>query len=355
MQTIFDNIVFSLQRAGGISVVWKKLLERVLIEPDLSPRFLEYAGAKNNLFRKEIDIPEGLLLPPSRLPLYFERYISPVIFGDKDPFLFHSSYYRVSRNAKAVNITTVHDFTYEYYMKGLAREVHVRQKYHAFRHSEAIVCISENTKKDLFKFVPDIDPAKVFVIYNGVSDSYHPVEDKDPLYQDCVLFVGGRVGYKNFKYVAESLQNTKYRLLICGSPLSPEEIGFLDTTLGKNRYECKSFLPDAELNKLYNSVYCLAYPSSYEGFGIPVLEAQRAGCPVIAYPVSSIPEVIGDTPLLLKELTTKEMEEKLSMLEDAGLRESVVMAGLNNASRFSWSKMQEEYISLYRQLMAEKS
>jgi len=92
------------------------------------------------------------------------------------------------------------------------------------------------------------------------------------------------------------------------------------------------------------------YPSSYEGVGLPVLEAQRAGCPVIAYNASSIPEIIGDTPLLMKELTVKELTDKIHLLNDSALTESIKNEGVKNAQRFSWDKMAREYQEIYNEM-----
>lgn len=136
--------------------------------------------------------------------------------------------------------------------------------------------------------------------------------------------------------------------------MSEEEKSYFDNILGAERYEVKVGLSNEELNQYYNSVKCLVYPSSYEGFGIPVLEAQQAGCPVIAYNTSSIPEVIGDTPLVMQELTKEEIQEKLEKLNDDSLRKSVIEKGLENAKRFSWDKAYGEYRNLYECLILKK-
>ena len=91
--------------------------------------------------------------------------------------VFHSSHYRIAKNPKAYNVTTVHDFTYELFSKGLAQKVHSWQKFKAIRKADVIVSISENTKKDILRFLPDIDPDKIRVIYNGVSDDYRPMSN----------------------------------------------------------------------------------------------------------------------------------------------------------------------------------
>jgi len=111
-----------------------------------------------------------------------------------------------------------------------------------------------------------------------------------------------------------------------------------------------SNVSDDWLNVYYNKASALIYPSSYEGFGLPVLEAQKAGCPVIAYNSSSIPEVIGNTPLLMGELTEECLIQKLKLLDDYKLMEQTIIEGIANAKRFSWDTMAHQYHEVYQEL-----
>lgn len=348
MDVILDNIGFSLQKIGGLSMVWKALIDS-LVKSDLSYKCLEYPGALANKVRKDME--SYIVEERKPLSMLLERYRNPHINNDT-PFVFHSSHYRTTNNPNAFNITTVHDFTYELYSQGFARKVHSWQKYNAIRRADVIVSISENTKKDILHFLPEVDPQKIRVIHNGVSNDYKPVVNSK--YKDMsgfVAFIGIRRSYKNFLFVVESIKDTSFSLAIVGSPLNEEEVKFLDSQLGRNRYKYMGFLSNDDLNELYNACFCLAYPSAYEGFGIPVLEAQRAGCPVIAYNSSSIPEIIGETPLLLKEINIHEFQNKLNLLKDDMLRESIIKNGYENSKRFSWDKMGGEYVELYKELL----
>ncbi len=354
---VFDNIIFSLQRTGGISVVWFELLSRFLRDRPQEGRFLEYAGACLNIFRKQLAIDERQLVRKRSALLFLRRYFNPG-YQSGAPFIFHSSYYRTCRNKKAVNVTTVHDFTYEYYCSGLTKFVHCRQKYRAIRHSDYIICISENTRKDLLKFCPGIDDKKIRVIYNGVSGAYRVLKDKVP--ENCklpfpantyVLFVGDRSAYKNFGLTVEAVAESSLNLVIVGSELTRAEHEMLGKHLDACRYHSTGRISNELLNVLYNNAYCLLYPSAYEGFGIPVLEAQRAGCPVIAYNGSSIPEIIGETPLLLSELSVCAIGKALQILQDPDSRAEIVRNGLENVKRFDWKHTYEQTMSLYKEIM----
>lgn len=355
MKIVFDNIVFSLQRGGGISAVWQELLSRFISHGADSLIFIEHLTDMNNIFRKKLDSLGGTVILKKPLWFTLERYTNPKIKID-ELFIFHSSYFRTCPNKKAINVTTVHDFTYDYFYKGKRRGafLHLWQRNRAIRNSDAIVCISENTKRDLLKFLPEVNPDKIYVIYNGVSEDYHVIEEKNTDLINTLFFVGERVAYKNGRWFANVIKDTKYKVLFCGKPMTEEEKTYYDTTLGPERYKVLSGLSNEELNRVYNSVKCLVYPSSYEGFGIPVLEAQKAGCPVIALKASSIPEIIGETPLLMNELTKEELLEKLRLLDEDGFRSAVVDAGLKNVSRFSWDRAYEQYRALYEQLLNKR-
>lgn len=344
MKIIFDNIIFSLQHAGGISVVWTHLINRMMKKwNDLS--FIEYEGC-DNIYRGCVNIPPEIIELRSYHLMKIKRYLNPHIKA-KLPFIFHSSYFRICNHPLAINITTVHDFTYELFVNSPIKHwLHCRQKYNAIRHSDYVVCISENTKKDLFKFLPDIHPDKVKVIYNGVDETFHQLEDCTT--QPYILYVGKRDPYKNFDKIIKPVSELGMSIHIVGDSLNRQE----ESLLHEHHCQCvhHGFVSNEKLNELYNHAFCLLYPSEYEGFGLPILEAQKAGCPVIAFNGSSIPEIIGDSTLLLHSVTDEEIKSKLQLLNNQVLRTEVIKKGIRNAERFSWDKMAEEYISLYKQI-----
>lgn len=156
---ILDNIIFSLQKAGGISVVWQHLVENLLKTQD-DLRLIEYGNASQNIFRQQLRIPQTNLMPAERFNKLFSQLKHPTVTSDK-PFIFHSSYFRTCRHPHAVNITTVHDFIYEQGAPTWRQRFRIRLNYNAIRNSAAVVCISRNTKNDLFRFLPDIPPEKI--------------------------------------------------------------------------------------------------------------------------------------------------------------------------------------------------
>ena len=199
------------------------------------------------------------------------------------------------------------------------------------------------------RFLPEIPEKKIRIIYNGVSDDYYPITHNCNIrYDEYVLFVGGRQTYKNFEFAISCVKEIQKKLLIVGAPLTDKERKIVIKYLGSEGYKVIIHPSNSILNQIYNSVYCLIYPSLYEGFGIPVIEAQKAGCPVIAMNSSSIPEIIGDKSLLLNSSSCSEFMAKIQILTKN--RADLVSAGLENSKRFSWDKMTNEYADIYNEI-----
>lgn len=353
MNIVFDNIIYSLQRYGGISVVWTNLISRILSKGDTAVSFIEYEDAKNNIARKTIDLPQGSVYHFSLFGIRFFRYLNTSLRKEmdvlkQDKFIFHSSYYRLCKDKNAINVTTVHDFSYKFFVTNpLVREINCRQIFNAIRESDHVVCISENTRKDLFRLLPDVPEQKVSVIYNGVDGRFFQLEGVQK--KDFVLYVGKRDRYKNFEALIEPIAELGCKLKIVGPSLSTKEIDQMKRY--HLDYEYCGVCSDSELNLLYNEAFCLLYTSLYEGFGLPVLEAQMAGCPVIAFNSSSIPEVIGDDRMLIDSFSVREFQERFDILHNPIERRKIISAGIDNAKRFSWEKMANEYHALYLSLL----
>lgn len=351
MKIVYDNIIYSLQKAGGISLYWSELSSR-LKKNDFDITF--YGFENKNLFAKNINQKKE-----SNIVFRILRYL-PFLKRIPKNSIFHSSYYRVSNQKDIVNITTVHDFTYEYYRTGLARFVHVWQKGKAINESDGIICVSKNTKKDLLKFYPNIKENKIKVIYLGTDDAFKVLNNTKELQKnftelvdkDYILYVGDRKGYKNFDITVNSLKKlkTKSLVMVGGGELSIEE----SNKLINLEFEHYLGLPSEKLNILYNNAFCLVYPSSYEGFGIPVLEAMNAGCAVVSTNCSSIPEVAGDAGLLVDKIEVEEFVKAILKLEAKEFRDELIKKGLLQAKKFSWDKCFEETLEFYKEIVGKK-
>jgi len=362
MNLIFDNIIYSLQKSGGGSVYWTELLKRFEKYSENKVLYYEQSGEINNIFRKSLKLTkvktETFLNLPIRRYLNFTKPIT-------EKSIFHSSYFRISASKNAVNITTIHDFTTEKFRTGIARRVNLLQKKHAVMNSAGIICISENTKKDLLHFIPKVDPGKIIVIYNGVSDDFFKISEEFNISeQDAkflslenekyLLYIGHRTDYKNFPLAlkAAAIVKDKYKLVIVGEPLTADETVMTNQYLGSNYLQI-SKLDNEKLNLLYNKAFALLYPSSYEGFGIPLVEAMKTHCPVIASKNSSIPEVVGDGGIVLENCDADSIAEKIVALEDIEFRNKLVAAGVLQSKKFNWDQTYMQYLEFYKKVFNE--
>ncbi len=321
---LFDGVIYNLQRGGGISVLFNELLSRLSV------------GTYE------------MIVPESKRPL--ERYRD---FEVKQPYdVFHSTYYRLPSNREGEIVTTVHDFTYERYSSGLKRRVHSWQKKRAVLGADKIICVSECTKRDLIEFYGVEYEPRVVVVPNGVSDDYAPLAIE---VIEQVLFVGARGGYKNFEATVDAISQLSGLGLVCvgGGGFSPAELIFLEQKI-PGRYKHAGFLSNAELNIEYNRSICLVYPSLYEGFGIPVLEAMRAGCPVIAVNSSSIPEVAGTSAFLVEKGEATELRDAIRYFYSVDNRQKYIVMGRAQAEKFSWDSTFQQTVSVYNNLLDEK-
>ncbi|MCB6312904.1 MULTISPECIES: glycosyltransferase family 4 protein [Gordonibacter] len=347
MKLVLDNIIFSLQKAGGASVYWTNLMEAFSRREGIDLRFVERNDAMNNLFRQKVDMPSQASSDKDAF-LRFDQFSSPSVDDDA---IFHSSCYRVARGVEVVNVTTVYDFIGEYYFSGPLKWIHDGQIRSAVRRSDALICISESTRLDLLKFVPEASKVPIEVIhlsYDDVGYTYKPTPRKNQ-----VVFIGSRVGYKNFELALRSVAACKgVSLLIIGAPLSKDEER-LASTLLPGRFEVQSYPSTDKVCSLFRESMALLYLSEYEGFGLPVLEAMASGLPVIALNRSSIPEVAGEAGILLDGARYELVASSIALLmNDRDIFDEQVAMGLERVKRFSWSRCADETYAFYEHLRA---
>lgn len=347
MRLHIDGIIFSLQRYGGISVYFRELLRRLpsgqvtlTLETPLQQEDMAALHART----------QTLVRPARRL----ERVRTCRPPGDTAVDVFHSSYYRPPRQAGQASVVTVHDFVHERYVPGPKGKMRRWLINRAIQQAQHIICISEATRADLMSFVPLRSGQQVSVIHNGVGDVFRPLDPQEASASEppFLLFVGQRGGYKNFSLTLSALARLPEMQLYCvgGGPFADSEFTGIPESV-RSRVRHLGFVDDPALNSLYNRAQCLVYPSAYEGFGIPVLEAMRAGCPVVSLDCRAVVEVGGGALCVAQDhrdpaALAQAVIRASGPAERARLRE----LGLTRSQQFSWDRCAQETQAVYRRL-----
>jgi mannosyltransferase len=359
MKLYLDNIIFSIQSSGGISVYWAEMLKRILAS-GINTHILEHPAAEQNIHRSKLELPAQSIVKDAHIPLGIARYL-PALPSCPGADIFHSSYYRTPLQSDLKQVVTVYDFTYELFRSGIRRFAHKHQKQQAILGATGIICISESTKQDLLRLYPTIPAEKTRVIHLGVSDVYHPLERNAVLPDELhwttdtkyVIFIGDRSKYKNFDLAVQAVGQIKdcHLVIVGGSQLTGKEHDLIKLCLD-NRYHHMLGISESTLNQIYNYAFCLLYPSSYEGFGLPPLEAMQAGCPVVAVNCSSLPEVCGNAALLADTPDPSLFADLMNTLEQTPLRQVMISRGREQAKQFTWDNTCRKTIDFYHEIAA---
>lgn len=268
----------------------------------------------------------------------------------KDDILYHPFQY-ISFFARSKQIITIHDFIPLYYPE-IAKHQYKYYKYIMpilLKKAYKIVCISENTKKDLLKFY-NVDEDKVKVIYNGYDNKLFNTKNvsKDVLKKyninyKYMIMIGASYPHKNLEIAIEALKNIKedFKLVIVGKDSS--YILKLKALARKLNVEEKvnfvGYVADEDLPSLYYYSKAFIYTTLYEGFGLPILEAMACGTVVLCSDNSSLPEVYGDAALVFENNNSKSLEEKMNLiLKNEEIRQALIKKSFENVKRFSWEK-----------------
>lgn len=341
-----DCIIFGLQRFGGISNYWARLVDHAA--SDSSRQWHLILPKRITYYDFVIAWKQRLATINEQWPARATRYLNAPV-PDRHG-IFHTSYYRLPRVRTSRYVVTVYDFTYERYRSGIARRVHTLQKLRSIRSADAVICISEATKNDVQEFCPEIDPSRIYVVHLGVDTDiyFKDASAEDPALEETVLFVGQRNGYKRFDLAIDAIrERPTLKLGIVGPALTSDERTRLRDALGTRWHEFGPVSP-VDLRRLYSSSFAFIFPSDYEGFGLPVLEAMACACPVVAASTSSLPEVGGSAALYASEQSGAAYGEALARLESLDARQAAIEAGWARVAEFSWTRTIEQTLSIYQ-------
>ncbi len=289
-----------------------------------------------------------------------EQIIFPLILYKENLDLVHFTHFSLPIFYRRKFIVTIHDLTHLKYpgkkltfFKKIAYNLVLLN---ATKKAEKIIAVSFATRSDLIKLLK-IDPNKITVIYEGVEEHFKPLKiEKKPF----LLYVGVFREHKNlkrlikaFKIVTEKIPDLK--LVIAGKkdkvyfPEIEKEVENLNL---RRNVIFLGFVRESKLPYLYNRATLFVFPSLYEGFGLPPLEAMACGTPVICSNTSSLPEICEDAALFFDPLNEKELAKKILMLiSDEKFRQELIKKGFKRVEKFSWRKCAKETLNLYQKCL----
>ena len=351
--------IWSLQQAGGISRYFSELIPRIKTGDN---KVYAFSTPNQNVFLERI--PRELLIQVSTFNssslLEFNKLEK---LDSTSHSIYHSTYYgkvnysHLKKNGYKI-ITTVYDLISEKFSDGkksFIPKVNLKRK--AIIHADHIICISNSTKSDL-EDIYKVDSEKISVVHLGVLtvEKSIRIRTNKPTIDKFLLFVGKRDGYKNFLTLLTAFGESKFLkenfklALFGGEKFSDKEMDLIE----KYNLLDRIYLPqnnDKTLETLYLTTTALVYPSLYEGFGLPIIEAMSFGCPVFAGNTSSIPEIGGDAVFYFNPHTWQDIKHVLEKtLASTDLLTSKCLIGYSRAAQFSWDKTATQTLKIYNHL-----
>ncbi len=365
---LFDHQKFTTQRYGGISRYFANMVKYIRFTEDFDCLSGVLYTENQYLTRKKFPFNNRLAkrffaTPFGQKQLYKLNQQYCIRLLKKGKFdLFHPTYYDTYflpfLKGKPL-ITTIHDMTYErlpeYFWSQdplpLQKRTHIEK-------ADAIIAISETTKNDILEFFPQTDPNKIKVIYHGIEARQStPVDAPQWLPPNYLLYVGDRGGYKNFHLLLKvfgRLVNLypELKLVITGGGQpgiaeleAMKRIKVHDKIIHRD-------VSDAELFTLYQNALVFVYPSLYEGFGLPILEAFQAGCPVLLSDIRCFREVGADAAVFFEARNPDALFYSLKeLIEKEDLRKTLQQKGYKRLKDFPVQRQMEDTLQLYRSLL----
>jgi len=360
----FDNQIFLAQNHGGISRYFCNLIKNLKNDPTLEISLPIHHHDNKHL--QEIENIIGIKTFPKKKFDFFSNQknlndeVSKKFFASGNFDILHATYYDdslLNLIGKKPLVITIHDMIYERFPEFFSLKDRTSQlKQLLLQRADRVIVVSENTKKDLLQLTK-IKEEKIDVVPLASSfEAKISNQQNHKITEKYLLYVGNRTIYKNFYFmlssIADLLKNHDDLNLICfGAEFDKKEKVFLKN-LGIEKKVRAVVGGDNQLIQLYQNALAFIFPSYYEGFGIPTLEAFSCGCPVIASNTSSIPEVAGNAAIYFDPKNSIEIRNAVeAVISDPLLRQDLVNKGFERNKLFSWEKSAKKTQQIYNSLL----
>jgi len=367
IEVIWDHQIFSLQRFGGATRYFKNLANSLLLnrnveiqlqlglyDRDHAPKSIESCirGVPGSIF-----VPRHGVLRFSINELFSYYYkLTPRIRNV--PTIHHCTYiYPTHIKASTPLVVTHHDCTLEKFPKQFRRAnftIAIKRK--IYQRADKIIAISTHSKNDLMN-IYGIPEKKIHVIYHGIEAPLPEEASANPFLIDpgpYILYVGARTPYKNFDGLMKAFSRSKAKedfILVAagGSGFTSSEILLMKQLGIAHKILGFPNISQTELAWLYYHAHGMIYPSMYEGFGFPPLEAMSMACPTLASNSSCLPEVLGDGPLYFESGDEDDLADQLERLcYDKGLRAALIARGKEIVKKYTWDSTADNTIAAYK-------
>ncbi len=363
VKVAFDHQIFAFQRYGGVSRYFVELARRLpahgvsevsIVAPLHVNEYLTADSARP--FTRGRYVPDTFK-DTARVIGAVNRFAVPIALRKANPDIVHETYYAIKPVGKARRrVVTVYDMIHELFPEEFPDAAQATAaKRAAVNRADRVICISENTRQDLVRLF-DIDPARTSVVHLGYSVDVESPGEQQRVDRPSLLYVGNRYGYKNFKALLQAFAGSptlrEFDLVAFGgrSPL-PDEVEEIERlgVAGRVRFEAGS---DRELATRYRSATAFVYPSKYEGFGIPPLEAMSYGCPVVCSDAGPIPEVVGNAGAYFDPNSVEDLRATLErVVTTSELQADLRARGRARLADFSWDDCAAATARIYRDVM----
>ena len=365
MKILYNHQTFS-QKYGGVSRYFVELANNITLYKNkkatvkINSSFFK-TNYLSNINQKILF--NGFKVPDfkgsARLCSIVNSFVSPILSKHYDPDIIHETYYNgiSSNKTRAKKIITVHDMIHELFPDQFPKKDKTTElKKFAMTEADHIICVSKNTQKDLVDIF-NIDIKKTSVIYLGYSLTTAKINEPQGFRRPYLLYVGSRNGYKNFIRLAKAYATPKIKnyfdlVMFGGGRLNDQELLLFDKLKIPRDSLQQINGDDAELAGYYKNASLFVYPSLYEGFGIPPLEAMNYGCPVACSNTSSIPEIVGNAAILFDPYSLVSMRDSIiSILYNDKIKSSLILKGFKQIKNFSWKKCATETYKVYKNVL----
>lgn len=358
---IYDSQVFDQQKFGGISRYFCEIISKIQFKYDIAVRYTEnHYLSQTKIARNRIYIPHFLFRNYAQKLYRKNRRLTRKMLQTPIPYIYHPTYYDPSflnYIGNAPFVVTVHDMIYERFSESFssAEEI-IRQKKEIITKASRIIAISEYTKKDIIEIL-NIAPEKIDVIYHGTSLKASQKHNL-VLPEKYILFVGDRTFYKNFQSLLEAFsivhQKNKDLYLVCtGKPFSSSELQQISNLkIASNISQIT--INDEDLSEIYSRALLFVFPSFYEGFGIPILEAYACNCPVALSNTTCFPEIAGDAGAFFDPHSiTSIVDTIMEIISDENKRTKLIQAGQKRLKLYSWEQAARKTENVYLKTLEE--